>query len=338
MADEEETTPESPSRRLEFVRFVVDDRPYACWEWNLRERNLEFLRGIDPSYYTYVAAANSEHLEDEEHGRQAALAIRVAYAQALETLFALLGAMVQAPECVFGWLLAYRNVELESLVRKLSRREAVLNRLNIEPTWESLSSAVHQFSDYDDEKKDWIATGYARAWARFAGEFLNEKASAEYNSIKHGLRTRVGGFQLSYGIEKVYGKAVPPEEMKSLGGSKYGTSFYTIEKLGEGRTNFRARRVARNWIPDNMAEGLHLLAWSIGNVVCALRIVNGEKPGGCRFHNPNSPEMFDVPWRLSPGVTDCSFDSELSPEQVEPRSKQEILDSYDREPRSGSDS
>jgi hypothetical protein len=219
VAYDDETQPEvREGARLEFVRFVVDERPYACWEWNLRERNLEFLRGIDPSYYTYVAEANSEHLEDEEHGRQAALAIRVAYSQALETLFALLGAMVQAPECVFGWLLAYRNVELESFIRKLSQRQAVRNRLNIEPTWESLSAAVHQFCNYDADKKDWIAKGYARAWARFAGEFLNERASAEYNSIKHGLRARLGGFQLSFGIEKVYRQAVPPEEMKPLGG------------------------------------------------------------------------------------------------------------------------
>lgn len=322
--------------RLEFVRFVVDDRPYACWEWNLRARNLEFLRGIDPSYYTYVADANAEHLEDEEHGHKAALAIRIAYSQGLETLFALLSAMVQAPECVIGWLLAYRNVELESLVRKLSRRQPVLNRLNIEPTWENLSAVVHRYFAYDDEKKAWIAEGYARAWARFAGDFLDGKASNEYNSIKHGLRARLGGFGLSVGVEKVPGQAAPPEEMKPVGGSKYGTSYYTIEKFGEGRTNFRARQNSRNWIPDNLAEGLYLLAWSIGNVVGCLRILNGEEPGKCRFSNPNSPDAFDAPWKLSPGVTDCSFDLILSPEHVDPRSKKDILDSYKREPESGS--
>jgi len=284
-----------------------------------------------------VAEANSEHLEDEEHGHQAALAIRVAYSQALETLFALLGAMVQAPECVIGWLLAYRNVELESLIRKLTRRQTVLHRLNIEPTWENLSAVVHRYFAYDDEKKDWIAKGYARAWSRFAGEFLNAKTSDEYNSIKHGMRARPGGFGLSVGIEKVYGQAVPPEEMKPIGGSKYGTSFYTREKLDKGM-NFRARRIARNWIPDNMAEGLYLLAWSIGNVVGCLRILNGEEPGKCQFHNPNSPESFDLPWKLSPGVTDCSFDTNLPAEGVEPRSKREILDSYKREPKSETDS
>jgi hypothetical protein len=141
---DEEKEPDDPSRRLEFVRFVVDETPYACWEWDLHARNLKFLRGVDPSYYTYVADANAEHLEDDQHGHEAALAIRIAYSQALETLFALLGAMVQAPECVIGWLLAYRNNQLESLVRKLSLRQVVLNRLNIEPTWENLSTVVHK--------------------------------------------------------------------------------------------------------------------------------------------------------------------------------------------------
>lgn len=315
------------SQRLEFVRFVVDETPYACWEWNLQERNLEFIKGIDPGYFEYVARSNAEHLDgDDKH--EAALAVRVAYSQAQETLFALLGAMVQAPECVIGWLLAYRNAELESLVRKLSGHQTVLTRLNVAPTWENLARIVHDCLGCDAEKKEWIAKGYARAWGRFAHEFLNEKASSEYNSIKHGLRARLGGFTLSAGIEDVPGQLARPEVMQSLGGCLYGTSYYTIEKLGEGRTNFRARQNSRNWVPDNLLNGLFLLSWSIGNVTSFLRILNGTPPGECRFQNPNTPEAFNEPWKLSPGVTDCSFDSVLEGSQVTLRSKGEILDSY----------
>jgi hypothetical protein len=124
--------------------------------------------------------------------------------------------------------------------------------------------------------------------------------------------------------------------MKPLGESRYGTSYCTIENLGSGRTNFRARQHSRNWIPGNLAEGLHLLAWSIGNVVGCLRILNGEVPGNCRFLNPSSAEAFDAPWKLSPGVTDCSFDSTLSPEYIDSQTNRDILDSY--EPGLGSDS
>ena len=326
MSDSEEA--ESPSRRLEFAKFVVDDTPHACWEWNLQGRNLEFLRGVDASYYAYVADANAEHLDDEEHRQKAALAIRIAYSQALETLFALIGAFVQAPECVIGWLLVYKNHELTSLVEKLSRHQEVRTALKVKPTWDNISRSVHAYLGHDDEKKEWIATGFARAWARFAGEFLNEKQSAEYNSAKHGLRTRLGGFTLAVGIEDIPGQLAQPEAMKTVGGSMFGTSFHTVEKLAD-KVNFRAKRMSRNWIPENLINGLHLLAMSIGNVVSALRVTNGEEPGTCMFHNPDRPEGFDAPWRLSCGVNDMNMDLILTKEQVKPCSKQEILDWYD---------
>lgn len=312
------------------MRFVVDETPYACWEWNLRDRNLEFLRGIDPTYYTYVADANAEHLDDIEHRQKAALAIRIAYSQALETLFALIGALVQAPNCAFGWLARYQNRELASLVRKLSYGQKVRTVLNFEPNWKNISRGVHGFLGHDDAKKEWIAAGFARAWGRFASEFLNEEISAEYNAAKHGLRSRIGGFTLSVGIEDTPGQLAQPEAMRSVGGSMFGTSFYTVEKLEDDvKTNFRARRLSRNWIPANLINGLHLLSMSIGNVVCALRIMNGEAPGKCLFHNPDRPEAFDAPWALSCGVNGMKMDVILTKSHIEPLSKQDILDSYD---------
>ena len=316
------------STQLEFVRFVVDNTPHACWEWNLQGRNLEYLRGVDASYYAYVADANAEHLDDEEHRQRAALAIRIAYSQALETLFALLCARVQAPGCVIGWLLVYQNHDLNSLVRKLSRHQKVRSVLKVEPTWENISRGIHAYLGHDDAKKEWISVGFAKAWGRFAGEFLNEKLSAEYNSAKHGLRTRLGGFTLAVGREDVPGQLARPEEMKTIGGSAFGTSFYTVQKLGD-KVNFRAKRMSRNWIPENLLNGLHLLSMSIGNVVSALRLMNGEEPGTCMFHNPDRAEGFDAPWNLSCGVNDINMDLILTKEQVEPRSKQEILDWYD---------
>lgn len=320
-----------PEPQLQYVPFVVDETPHACWEWNLSKRNLEFLRGLDPSYFTYVADTNVEHLEGE-HKQKAALALRIAYSQALETLFALLGALVQAPECVFGWLLAYTNRDLDKLIEKLASGVPVRSRLTGALTWDNLSGMVHQHLPYDEEKKAWVTKGFAEAWARFAGEFLNKKIASEYNSVKHGFRARMGGFVLRVGPEDVPGQLARPEVMRTVGGSTFGTSFYSIEKLGEGKTNFRARQNSRNWIPDNLANALYLLAMSIGNVASALRVLNGDPPDQCEFKNPDAPDQFDAAWRLSPGVTDCSFDLTLVPEQVQPRSGKEILDSYKDSP------
>lgn len=87
------------------VPFVVNETPFVCWDWDLQEKNPDFLRGIDARFYQYVVGSNIEHLNGE-HKHRAALSIRLAYSQALETLFALLGALVQAPACPLGWLLS----------------------------------------------------------------------------------------------------------------------------------------------------------------------------------------------------------------------------------------
>jgi len=319
------------THKLEYAQFVVDKTPYACWEWDIRKRNLDFLKGIDPSYFTYVADANTPHLDDEK-AQQAALSIRVAYSQALETLFALLGAMVQAPQCVIGWLLAYRNVELESLVRKLSSGEPVLHRMPIPPSWSSLSLVVHECLPYDEAKKDWIVQGFADAWERFAEEFVDERISAEYNSIKHGLRARPGGFNLKVHIHDVTPQGPLPTRTQDLGGSLYGTSYYMRESLERGRMNFRARHTSRNWNPTNLVNGIYMLAMSIENVLGRLLSLNGEPPGSHLFKSPTTPDAFNAPWKESHGPHHFTQNAILRPDQIGPRSKQEILDSYSRPP------
>jgi hypothetical protein len=314
--------------RLEFVRFAVDETPYACWEINLRNRNLDFLRGIDPRYFQYIADVNVAKIDDDDGGHLAALALRAGYSQALETMFALLGALVQAPECVYGWLLRYRNFELDSLVRKLAGRQRVLSRLTTEPTWENLSRIVHKSVETDEANRERIIQSYAKAWSRFARDFLDSHSTHEYNSIKHGLRTRLGGFSLSFGVESSPGQEVPSDQMKPLGGSKHGTSFYTVEALGSGRINFRARNIARNWVPLNMFNGLHLISFSIANILLYLRIRDGDKPELARIVFPDSPSAFEAPWAISLGVIHCSFDSDFAVDPCELRTADDVLASY----------
>lgn len=37
------------------VQFMVADRPYCVWGWDIDERNAELLRGIDPWYFKHLA-------------------------------------------------------------------------------------------------------------------------------------------------------------------------------------------------------------------------------------------------------------------------------------------
>ena len=58
-------------------------------------------------------------------------------------------------------------------------------------------------------------------------------ARAEYNSIKHGLRVNPGGSYIAVGAEQTPGVPAPPEAMRSMGGSPYGSTFFEIEHRAE---------------------------------------------------------------------------------------------------------
>lgn len=313
---------------MQVARFVVDETPYACWDWDLKEKNLDFLRGIDAEYFWYVAEMNAEHLEGEAKHR-AALAIRLAYSQGLEALFALLCSAIQAPECAVGWMLVYRPSDLRKLVSKINARASVLSRVTRPPvTWDGLAEHVHAHLPYEAEKRRWIQEGFAKLWRRWSRELEDESLSVEYNSVKHGLRARPGGFSLRIGKEKEYAVPPPEEEMKSLGGSVFGTSYFKVERIDGSRLNFRPRRESRNWDPGNMLNGLGLMSMSIKNTVSFLRILNGDPSNQCEFGSPDRKEAFDEPWRRCVGPISFGLDTAIGPGDIRACTKEEVVSSY----------
>ncbi|HEV7746101.1 MAG TPA: hypothetical protein VGO56_13965 [Pyrinomonadaceae bacterium] len=93
------------------IRFAVNETPYCFWDLDVHGKNLEFVNKIDPKYFEHIADLHGELLEADQK-QYAAAALRLAYSHGLETLFALLCPAVQAPDCVIGWFLKYRNSEL----------------------------------------------------------------------------------------------------------------------------------------------------------------------------------------------------------------------------------
>lgn len=96
--------------------FVVNEEPYCIWEVDLPERNMEFLNGIDVEYFDYAIKV---HLEAEDEKR-ASIGLRTTLHHAIETLFSLLGAYIQAPDCAYAWIAKCSNKELRSVVTKVS--------------------------------------------------------------------------------------------------------------------------------------------------------------------------------------------------------------------------
>jgi len=226
-------------------------------------------------------------------------------------------------------LLSYRNIDLEAVVRKVTEGRKIRSRLKASATWKDLAQWVHRYLPFEQEKAEWVQQGFGTLWSRFAGEFLDEGMQQEYNAIKHGLRPTPGGFSLRYGIGSTPGQVPPPESMRSLGGSEYGSSYHVREKIGPKMLNFRPRSYSRNWHPGNLVSGLGLISMSLNNVVCFLRIINGEKPEECRFEHPSKPDDFDTPWAQSVGTTSTNMDTIIREEDVTLYTKEDVYASYD---------
>lgn len=314
---------------MEHVKFVVDESPYVCWDWELHNKNDEFLRGIDADFFRYAAESNVKGLDTDDQQR-AALSLRLSYSHGLETLLALLCSIVQAPQCAIGWMMSYRNSELRNVVKKINKKEKLLSRLRVSPvTWDLLSKHVHSNLSFHEEKVKWIQEGFGSAWRIFADDFLSDGSYQEYNGVKHGLRARPGGFYLAVGREKKFGEPAPPENMQTIAGSDFGTSFFTCEKIiKNNRINFRPRRESRNWNPAHLANGLMIISMSINNVTSFLRILNGKKPSECKFNTPSEESVFKEPWKLCLEGTSFNIDTSIRGEDITPFTKDEIISSY----------
>lgn len=310
---------------LGHAAYFVGNRPQVTWAWDLVERNLRFLQGIDAGYFTHIASTHVGLLESEDR-HFAAAALRVAYGQATETLLALAAAAVQAPQCVVGWMLSYRNDELLDVVRGMMSASDELERdpSVADPSLEGLAESVMSATSYEPSKREQLAAGFGRLWRRFAAEFLDEIATSEYNSFKHGMRASLGGFTLSIGPEAEFGVAPAPEAMRSLGGSVFGSAFYRLENL-DGRLHQFPRRTTRNWSPSGMVYGLQLIAMSIQDIVSYLRITGGDDPARCRFDTPLAPESFELPWQQPVGVTSSSMDIVVRRDHIQPLSRDEVV-------------
>ena len=309
--------------------FVVDEKPWCVWDWDIRQLNERFLERFDPSFFDYVATAHLGSLDGEDK-QHAAVALRTSYSHAMETLFAVIGAMLQAPDCVVGWLHKYRNEDLNSLVSKIHSHQAILAKIHLkEVSWFGLSNAVFsRISIADSGKHQRIRTEFGTFWSRLAAEFLDEQGSAEYNGFKHGLRLRGGGFQLFVGPEETPGQPCPDEKMAPLGGSTFGSTYYVPTTFNGVPPNIHVVQHSRNWTPENYAYRLRLISLSLQNILSFLRIMLGADPTQQRFVWPDNWEIFTECWRQNVGVTSMSMNQTITEKNIEAKTKNQIVAVY----------
>jgi len=312
---------------MQYTPFVVGGDYYCMWGDDLRKRSLEFLQSLVPEYFGYQAKVHLLGVDDSEDGHRAALALRAAYHHSLETLFSLLIAAVQAPNCVHGWLQKCTTKQLCEAVQAVSTHPAsVVNLLGWQQvTWLRLSQFVHKHAEWAQKASDQTCARFARLWQRLSVDILDTRSRQEYNSLKHGLRVSPGGCFLSVGVEDTPGVPAPAEKMITVGGSQFGTTFPVTEAVaGAGKANLHASLVTLNWFPELTAEAVHLIASSISNVVSCLQIYCGRPRNEVAFTRLSEPKAFDAPWSKSPGVTELQRGHKVSLEHIRPLSPEEI--------------
>lgn len=309
--------------------FAINKTPYCVWEYDLRQRNLELLEGIDPNYFGYVAHTNLEKM-NEENKHYAALSIRNTYSHITETFFSLLFAAIQAPDCVIGWLQKYKINQLRSLLKSINSYQKVLNKIDLKYyTWEEISTTINIFNHDNKNEKEEIQNCFGKLWRRISKEFLDKKSSREYNNIKHGFRIRPGGFNLAIGVQDSQGVPASPDKMKSLGGSKFGSTFFMPENINADKKHFRVRRVSINWKPGLLVKKIDLLCLSLQNVLSFLKIVNGVSPENVIFSWPSDLKEFIEPWTKTSGTISINMDTSITKNDIEFFDKNEILKVYE---------
>jgi hypothetical protein len=266
---------------LQFCLFVVDERPVCLWDEDIRRQNTKFLDRLDSSYFDYLYGIHAHVVnnatdltgKDVQHS---ALAMRTAYSQALETLFALLGAAIQAYWCVPGWINAYTNAELYSLIGKIQNNLPVMSALEQEsPGWcDVFHFLFSSLASVDEQYAATMEEDFAKSWTYLAEDFLDEAFAREFNSIKHGLRVGSGGFKFRIGIPDEPGVVPPEEAMVDVSVSDFGSSYFRSQKIGEPKCHISMRDEWRNWDLESIAWGLRRAALSIKNIQSALRAIN----------------------------------------------------------------
>lgn len=309
---------------MQYQCFAVGDEPYCLWEDNISERTKEFLKGLDPEFFTYLL---NVHMAAEDE-RRASAGIRIALHHAVETLFSLLGALAQAPQCPYAWIARCRTEGLREVVRRIGEQDSTL----VHPWkvsqlgWEVLAKCVfHRFEPGSGEQERAVK-GFTKAWEGLSVVLLDEISNDEYNATKHGFRTTLGGFKLEISTQSPAGQPLGELDMIPLGGSDFGAMFFKVDRLkGAGGCHLQSRRVAVNWSPERDLLLLQLAQMSIQNIVSALRVANGTPAHECNFVRPTEDDAYTKPWEHGTGTLSMVLEHRIDPAQLPDMKKSDVM-------------
>ncbi len=317
---------------MQKILFYVGKRPYAVWGRDIAEKNILFLKNYDTRQFEYLVNVHKSQV-DTENAQQAAIALRTAYGLAQEALFSLIGAALQAPKCVFGWLSRYRERDIELVIQGIEGSAKFPKLFRGALTWQSLSNEIHKglvLPDKAIEKE--IKSRFAILWEYLSAEYLDKKFRDEYNCAKHGLRLQPGGFRVGMGIQKNPTEPVAIDKLSWTRKNNYGSSTLSLVKIGENNeaVDYYIREESRNWDIESLTGRIRLIVISINNVISFLRTINGQKQAVQQYLWPKDLGHFDSVWESDCEVISLSMDPRVTENMINPTKATELIKAYDR--------
>lgn len=324
---------ETQGSGLSGLPIIIDTKPMVFWDADHAGTQQTFLDRIDPSYFRYLARLHETQLDGVDR-INAGVALRITYSHALESLFALIGAAVQAPRTPAGWLLKYHYRDLKNLITKISNGQNFENRLNLHrEQWPAVAKALAPWetteSDLDEHHE---AT--AVLWKALAQKLLDKDFDNEYMSLKHGFRVGSGPWYFRIGAEDVPGIPAPPERMRTLAASNFGSRFYRATNLKPHHWSLEEPRV--NWNPRVFARTLPLIADNMDNVLSFLKVINGDTSDDLGIHLMTHDRVEEALHDPDPRSSSFRFTTRvhIDPQAIPDASLDDVLRAY----RSGHDS
>lgn len=142
-------------------------------------------------------------------------------------------------------------------------------------SWENIAEYVFQNYQPGSNENKYVTDLFAKLWSSLADEFVSISQRNECNSIKHGFRVQLGGFEIKMAVHDI-DSDIKDEKMQTVGKSKYGVSYYKLQKINSDKTerSYRIERYCVNWDMQKTIDILKLVSISITNIISALQILN----------------------------------------------------------------
>lgn len=317
------------ANRIEYSRFAVNETPYCYWMNDIHGYNKRVIQCIDPDYWHSASYMIRKCAEKNEI--IAAVHSRMYYLTSLETMFAHLFSLLQAPDCIMGWLHNYGKRDIKRIINKIDTKHQLYTKLELAITWKELTHFLFSDITQTDAKLPESLMFYERYLRMFANEIQSVSVGEELNSIKHGLRVNSGGFGLAFGPQEAPGIPAPPEKMMSLGSSATGMTYWIKENIGSDKKNYGLREKSVNWTFDSQISRLELIAVYMNNIKHMMLQVNG-------YDTENTPKMYVTEHEKLQSALSAplnaphafDFKAEIHPEWIKEFTTAEVLSVYDK--------